>query len=381
MKKILSVLLCTMLAMTMFTACTSEPVTESTADTESSATESSATEESSAEESETEGDAENMELNLYSWAGMFPDELLNAFTEETGIKINYSTFDSNETMLSKLQTNDGGGYDLIISDDYIIETAIAEGLVQKLDMSKITNIDNVNPAYQGLFFDPTNEYTVPHGAGVITLVYDPTLVDIEIDSYADLWDPSLENNVGIIGNYRIINGVALKVNGETMNTEDTAAITAAGDKLLELAPNIRLIKNENLQEDLLSGEVGVALMYTSQATLAMIANPDLEVAFPSEGTGFGVMAQYIPVNAPNPDAAHAFIDFLLEAENGKQAFEWLGYYSTNTAADELIADEYKSFLTLPAEFDISTLEIIHNISVEADGEHNKIWTAFRAETE
>ena len=129
---------------------------------------------------------ENGELVLYTWENMFPQEVLDAFTEETGIAVNYANFDTDETMLAKLQAAEGGDYDLIIADDYIIETAIAEGLVQELDTSKLSNYGSINPVYQGQFYDPEDKYTVPYGAGVQTIVYDPDLVDIEIKGYADL---------------------------------------------------------------------------------------------------------------------------------------------------------------------------------------------------
>ena len=198
---------------------------------------------------------ENGELVLYTWENMFPQEVLDAFTEETGIQVTYSNFDTDETMLARLETAKGGDYDLVIADDYIIETAIQQGLVQELDTSKLENYGSINPVYQGQFFDPEDRYTVPYGAGVQTIVYDPSVVDVDIQGYADLWDASLEDNVGIIGSFRVINGMALKVLGESYNTEDLAAIDAAGEKLLELAPNIRLIKDDNTQDDLLSGEV------------------------------------------------------------------------------------------------------------------------------
>ncbi len=381
MKKILKTAISALLLCSLFVACSSTSATDTSSTADASSTPESSTEESSEASSEEEEEPENNELNLYTWEGMFPQEILDGFEAETGIKVNYNSFDTNETMLSRLQTTGGGDYDLVISDDYIIETVIAEGLAQKIDTNLIENIGNVNPAYQGQFFDPTNEYTVPHGAGVLTLVYDPNLVSIEIDSYADLWDKSLQSNLGIIGNYRVINGITLLSMGHSMNTEDVAVISEAGTKLLELAPNIRLIKDDSIQEDLLSGEIGVAVMYTSQTTMAMLANPSLEIVFPSEGVGFGVMGQFIPSNAPNPEAAHAFIDYVLQPENGKAAFEYLGFYSTNSAADELIAEEYKPFLTLPEEFDIETLEMIQNISSEALDEHDKIWTTFKSATE
>ena len=195
------------------------------------------------------------QLNLYTWEGMFPQDVLDGFTADTGVKINYVNFDTDETMLAKLQTANGGDYDLIIADDYIIQTAIASNLAQKLDKSKMSNYGNINPMYQGQFFDPTNEYTVPYGAGVLTLMYDPSVVKADIQGYSDLWDPSLKNSVGLIANYRVIDGVALKVLGESFNTNDLNTIQKAGDKLLALAPNVHEIKDDGLQDDLLSGEI------------------------------------------------------------------------------------------------------------------------------
>ncbi|HHY34407.1 MAG TPA: spermidine/putrescine ABC transporter substrate-binding protein [Firmicutes bacterium] len=325
-----------------------------------------------------DGQGRKTTLNLFTWEGMFPQEVLDEFTAETGVTINYSNFDFNETMLTKLQAAKGGDYDLVIADDYIIETVIAEGLAQKLDRSKIKNFGNINPIYQGQFYDPHDEYTVPYGAGVQTIVFDPKAVKIDITGYADLWDESLRNNIGIIANYRVINGMALKVLGESYNTEDIDVINAAGKKLLELAPNIRIIKDDNLQDDLLSGEIAVAVMYTSQVTMAKMANPDLKVVFPKEGIGFGIMAMFIPKNAPNPDAAHQFIDFILRPEVSARCFEWLGYYCTNKAADELIEPEYKEFLTLPPEFTSAGMEMIQSVGAEAEEAHARVWTEFKA---
>ena len=315
---------------------------------------------------------EKGELVLFTWEGMFPQEVLDGFTEETGIEVTYANFDYDETMLAKLETAKGGEYDLVIADDYIIETVIAEGLAQKLDTSKLENYGSINPVYQGQFFDPQNEYTVPYGAGVQTIVYDPNLVDVEINGYADLWDPSLAGNVGIIDNFRVVNGMALKVLGESYNTEDTATIESAGEKLQELAPNIRLIKDQNTQDDLLSGEVGAAVLYTSQVTLAKMANPDLKVVFPEEGVGFGIMAQFIPSNAPHADNAYKFIDYILRPEISAQCFEYIGYYCTNKDAEEHISEEYRDFLTLPEDIDTDSMEMIENISADAIEVHQRV---------
>ena len=344
MKKIIAILLTVTMLLTLFTAC---------------------------------GKSEDKTLTLYTWEAMFPQEVLNDFTKETGIKINYTNFDFNETMLSKLEASKGGDYDLVIADDYILETVIAEGLAQKLDKSKLSNIDNINPIYKGLFFDRNDEYTVPYGAGVLALVYNPEKVDKKITSYKDLWDESLKGRIGIVGNYRVITGITLKTMGKTLNETDPAVIEEAGKLLLELAPNIRFIKDDGIQDDLVSGEVDVAVMYTSQVTQSKLAKPELEMSFPSEGVGFGVMGEFIPVNAPHPEYAHEFINYLLRPEVAAKCYEHLGYYSVNSKADELIKDEYKDFLTLPSYIDTNTTETLENITPEAEEAHIKVWTEFK----
>lgn len=317
------------------------------------------------------------DLVLYTWSEMFPPEILKGFEEETGVRVKYVIFDTNETMLTKLSAAKGGDYDLIIADDYILETVISEGLAQKLNKSKLSNYGNINPIYQQQFYDPGDAYTVPYGAGVQTIVYDPNRVRIPISGYMDLWNPILANNVGIIDSFRVINGMALKVMGQSYNTNDLEVIRSAGEYLRALAPNIRLIRDDNLEDELLSGEISAAVMYTSQVTMAMLQNPELKVVFPSEGIGFGIMAGFIPVKAANPGAAHAFLDYILDAERGARCFEFLGYYSTNAASDSLIDPEYTSFLTLPGEFG-DDMEMIQNVSADTEAMHNRIWTEFKA---
>ena len=318
-------------------------------------------------------------LTIYTWAEMFPPEILTGFEKESGYRINYVNFDYGETMLARLEQSQGSGYDLIIVDDYILETVIQKGLAQKLDKSKIPNYRYVNPIFLGHFYDPANEYTLPYGAGVQTIVYNPQRVNINITGYKDLWAPSLRNLIGIIGNHRVINGMALKVLGKSYNTESLADIRAAGDLLLDLAPNIRVIKDELLQDDLISGEVDVAVMYTSQVTMAMMANPNLHVVFPTEGIGFGIMAGFIPSKAANPDAAHAFLNYIMYPGRGAECFEYLGYYSTFSGSDPHIHQDFREFLTLPPGFN-TEMEMIQNISDEASEEHSRIWTTFRAAT-
>ena len=316
-------------------------------------------------------------LNIYTWAEMFDPDILADFENETGYQINYVNFDLDETMLAKLESANGGDYDLIIADDYIIETVIAEGLAQKLDKEKIPNFGNINPVYQGQFYDPADEYTVPYGAGVQTIVYDPSLTDVEVKGYKDLWNASFEDNVAITANYRVMIGMALKVLGYSYNTNDLKELEEAADLFYKLAPNIRLIKDDFIQDDLISGEVAAAVMYTSQVTMAKLTDPDLKVVYPEEGIGFGIMGMFIPSQAPNAEAAYAFIDYILRPEVSAKSYEYLGYYCTNKAADALISEDFQEFLVLPEEINMDEMEMIGNISAEAAEKQAEIWTEFK----
>lgn len=318
---------------------------------------------------------ENKELVLFTWEGMFPQEVLDGFEEETGVKIIYSNFDTDETMLEKLAQEKGGGYDVVIADDYIIEQAVAEGLVSELDKEVITNFENINPLYQGQFYDPEDKYTVPYGAGIPLIVYDPELVDLDIKGYADLWDASLEDSIALTANYRVINGITLLTMGKSMNEEDPAVIAEAGAKLLELAPNIRMIQDDNTQNALLNGEASVGFLYTSQVTAALAENPDLKVVYPEEGLGFGIMGAFVPSQAPNAEAANQFLNYLLDPEVFAQCINYIGYYNTNKAADELVNEN----LVVPDT--VTKGEIVQNVSAEADEVYNKNWTEFKAACE
>ena len=269
------------------------------------------------------------ELVLYTWDGMFPQEVLDDFEKETGTKVVYSNFDTDETMLEKLSQAKGGDYDVVIADDYIIDSAVKEGLVQKIDKDTVSNFKNINSLYQGQFYDPDDEYTVPYGAGIPLIVYDPEQVDIDIKGYKDLWDKSLEDSIAIVGNYRVICGITQLSMGESMNEEDVAVIDKTGEKLKELAPNIRMIQDDNTQNALLNGEASVAFLYTSQVTQALKDNPDLKVVYPEEGLGFGIMGMFVPSEAPNAKAANEFINYILEPEVSAQCINYIGYYNTN----------------------------------------------------
>lgn len=192
-----------------------------------------------------EASKDSKSLVLYSWQDTIPKEVLDGFEKETGIKVTFSNFDTDETMLEKLSQAKGGDYDVVIADDYIIDQAVKQKLVSELDFKSIENSKNIDPRFQGFSFDKENKYTIPYAAGIPLIVYNPEKVKTDIKGYKDLWNPELKDKVAIIGNYRVINGITLLSMGKSMNEEDAAVIKEAGQKLKELAPNIRLIQDAN----------------------------------------------------------------------------------------------------------------------------------------
>lgn len=327
---------------------------------------------SEAQSSEAPAVKSDQVLVLYTWASMFPDAVLDAFTEETGIAVNYQEFDREETMLSRLGSGRQHGYDLVIANDSVMEEVLKKGLAQKLDREKLSNFDCINPLYQGLSFDPQDEYTVPYGAAVQTIVYDPASVG-EITGYEDLWNAILKGKLGLVPNQQVITGMALKTAGEPYGTTDEAAIRAAGEKLLELVPNVKSVSEMGLPDQLSSGEIGAAVLYPSQAVSAVLTNSDLKLVFPKEGTGFGVQEAFIPASSAHAEEAHAFLNYLLKPEVSAQCFEYLGFVSTNQAADSLLSDPYQSILSLPKDY--IELEHLENTN-GAQAARDKIWKEF-----
>jgi len=327
------------------------------------------------------GCAKKEVLTIYTWEGMFPQELLDGFTADTGIEINYVNFDMNETMLAKLEAAKGGDYDFVIADDYIVEQAIEKGLAAEIDKSRIATWDNINPIYQGQYYDPEDKYTVPCGAGIMELIYRPSAVDFEITGYEDLWDESLEDRVGIIANPRVVNGMVLKLDGKSFNTTNVEDVKAVGPKLAALAPNIRLIKDEFINDDIVTGEIDAGLMYTAQAVTAALDDPELKIVLPEEGLGFGIMPGFIPSNAPDKDAAYRFMEYLNEPENAAAWYSYMGYYCTNKAAEEYLDPSVKDMIIIPEDIDRNDMEMIENVPGEVNTVHEEVWAEFVSQCE
>lgn len=317
-------------------------------------------------------------LNIFSWDGYVDyASVIQPFEQQTGIKVNYAPFSTNDEMFKKLQENGASEYDLVIASDYILNTARLEGLMLPLDKEQLPNFANLDERFISQYFDPDNEYVVPYMSGIPLIVYNPDMVQIEIDGFEDLWDPSLADSIGLIDDARVSIGMVLLSMGQSMNTTDDAVLAQAKEKLFALRENIHVLEYENLHNSLISGDISVAYTFTPYVALALDANPNLKVVWPKEGLGFGIDGAFIPANAPHPDNAHAFLNYLLDGQVAAVTAEWQYYCTPNAAAQEFLSDAYKNNTVFNGIYDrIGDAEYVMNLGAD-ESKFQDIWTEFK----
>ena len=316
-------------------------------------------------------------LRIFTWTDYIDSETLAGFTDETGIEVEYISFASNEEMLMKLESNGGSDYDIILASDYAISAARKQGLLLELDKEKLTNYGNINPAYQNQFFDPENAYTIPYTVGSPMIVYNPDKVEGEITSFNDLWDPQFEDSLCLLDDARVMTAAVLKTLGYSYNTTDETELAEAKAKLMELKPNVRVLDYDTAYQYLLTGEVAAAYLFTPYVVICHMENPDLVAVFPEEGIGFGIDSLAIPVNAPHPNNAHLFLDYVMRPEVAAYIAEYQLYINPNAAADALIDPAMKEFsaLNIPEEL-LATAEYIQDLG-EFESLYQDIWMEFK----
>jgi spermidine/putrescine-binding protein len=323
---------------------------------------------------------ESKEVNLYAWSEYVPQALLDGFTEETGIKVNYDAYSSNEELLAKLQTG-ASGYDLIIPSDYIVSVMAKQGMLEELDLSTIPNFKNIGEEFTNPGFDPGNKYTVPYQWGTSCLVVDTSKVTRPITKWADLWDPEYAGKVVLLDDEREVLGMVLSVLGYDRNSIDPAQLEEAKAKFLELMPSVRLFDSDSPKTALLAGEVWLGQTYNGEAAIAHSENSDIEYVFPEEGCTIWYDNLAIPASAPHKDAAQALINYILSPESGILITNEFPYSNPNTAALELMKTEnpemYDAYMsssaTNPSSEDMERLGLIEDVG-DATTLWDRIWT-------
>lgn len=315
-------------------------------------------------------------VNILSWVGYIDDDTLFNFEEATGVKVVWSPMESIDEMLLKV-TQGNDRYDLILTSDYSIDILRQGGYLQKLDLSKLENYENLDERYLSQTFDPQNEYSIPYVAGSPLIVYDPAKVPFEITGYNDLWDERLKGQVAVLDSARVIGGITLKSMGESMNETDADKLAAMKDKLMKLYPNIGVFGDFNAYTAIVSGEASVMFNFTPFCFMATLDRPDLKVVYPTEGLGYGIDGFVIPANAEHADKAHKLLDYLMQPDIAANNAQYQGYMCVNKEATGYLSSQYteNKVVNVPEEL-LTDSEFIINVG-DTEVQFQEIYTAFK----
>lgn len=279
-------------------------------------------------------------LYFYNWTEYVPPGLLEQFTKETGIKVIYSTYESNETMYAKLKTYKEGAYDLVVPSTYFVDKMRKEGMIQKIDKSQLTNFKNLDPEVLNKPFDPNNDYSIPYIWGATAIGINSDEIDPKsVTSWADLWKPQYKSSLLLTDDAREVFQIALRKLGYSGNTTDPKEIEAAYKELQKLMPNVAAFNSDNPANPYMEGEVNLGMVWNGSAYVARQAGTPLQVVWPKEGGIFWMDSLAIPANAKNKEGALKLINFLLRPDVAKEVAETIGYPTPNLAARKLLSPE------------------------------------------
>jgi spermidine/putrescine transport system substrate-binding protein len=323
---------------------------------------------------------QNISINVFNWGLYISDgeddsyETVKEFENLTGIKVNYSTYATNEELYSKLK---GGGaeYDIVIPSDYMIGRFIEENMIEKLDFNNIPNIKHIMDDFKNLQYDPAGEYSVPYMWGTVVLIYNTKYVTDPVDSWEILWNEKYKGKIIMFQNSRDSMFIALRKLGKSMNTTDEADLEAAAEELIKQKPLVQGYHMDEIFNKLGSNAAWLAPYYAGDAINMMADNPDLAAAYPKEGTNKFVDAICIPKGSKNKEAAEMFINFLCEPVVSAANSEYTEYCTPNKEGYELLDDEIKNNpITYPGDEILANTEVFINMPHNINKKIDELWT-------
>ena len=318
-------------------------------------------------------DASANVLNVYNWGEYIDTDLLDRFEQETGIKVIYNTFDSNENLYSRIQTT---SYDVIIPSDYAISRFIDEDMLRPLNFDNIPNMKYIDEKYTHLDFDPEQKYSVPYTWGVVGIVYNTKYVDeADTGSWDLLWNPKYANRTAMFNNSRDALGIALMYLGYSLNTTDKDELREAADLIIAGKPVYQGIWMDQILEKLPSEEIVAAPYYNGDAVTMIDENPDLAFYVPKEGTNLFVDAMCIPKNAKNVEGAERFINFMCSTEAAMANWEYIGYSSPQTEVYNELDEETTSDPLYFPDITQYPTQAYTNLPNDINQYYNDLWVA------
>lgn len=323
-------------------------------------------------------------LNVYNWGLYISDgsdgsvDILSAFEQLTGIKLNYTTFDSNESLYAKMKSG-GASYDLIFPSDYMVGKMIEEGMLAELDFSNIPNFANIGAEYLGWDFDPDNAYSVPYTWGTTGIVYNTALVEEAPTSWADLWDVQYAGNVLMFNNSRDAYAIAAKKLGLSLNPASVEEVELVMQELKNQKSIVQAYVMDEIFDKMEGGEAAMAPYYAGDALTMIDENPDLAFVSPEEGVNFFVDSMCIPVNSKHKEAAEMLINYLCEPSVGLANCEYIGYSTPITEVWSLLDDELKySPIAYPGEDVMERAEVFTTLPAEVNAALDSQWSEMKS---
>lgn len=278
------------------------------------------------------------ELNLFAWSEYVPQAVIDGFTKETKIKVNYETYASGEEMLSKLVAG-GAAYDLVQPPDYIAEAMIKNRLLRPLDAAQLPNLKNIAPEFLKLPHDPEQKFTIPYMTGTVGIVVNTEKVHDPIRGYRDLFQTKFKNRIVVVNDNREIVSWALVTLGLDQNALTPANLAKARPLVADWIKLVKVFDSDSPKTPLLNGDVDLGVVWSGEAARLVAENKKFKYVLPAEGYHPFVDVLAIPTTAKHLSAAHRFIDYVLRPEVSKLISNEFPYTNPNLAARKLLTPE------------------------------------------
>lgn len=327
---------------------------------------------------------DNITLNVYNWGLYISDgdddsvDILSAFEELTGIRINYTTFDSNESLYAKMRSG-GASYDVIIPSDYMVGKMAAEGMLAELNFDNIPNFALIGEDYLGWAFDPDNTYSVPYTWGTTGIIYNTTLVEEPPASWADMWNVEYAGSILMFNNSRDAYAIAAKKLGLSLNPSSVEEVEQVMSELKNQKEMVQAYVMDEIFDKMEGCEAAMAPYYAGDALTMIDDNPDLAFVHPEEGVNFFVDCMCIPATSKHKEAAEMFINYMCEPDVGYCNIDYIGYSTPITEVWEMLDDELKySEIAYPSDEVMEKAEVFDTLPDEVNSALDAQWSEMKS---
>ena len=320
------------------------------------------------------------DLNLYNWTDYISEDLLARFSDETGISVNLSNYDSNETMLAALAAG-ATGYDVIVPSDYIIPQLIEQNLIQPIDAFAMANASKIDPAFLDPYFDVGRVYTAPYLYGTTGLAVDTSQVPEPPTSWAEFFavPEGSDGSIGMMNDQIEVIHAVLRAVGVQPCSTDPADYARAEELLDGFKPSVSVINSDGIIERMASGENSMHMEWNGAAYRSGIENPDLVYVYPSDGLTLWQDNFAVPAGAPNLEQAKVFINWMMDPRNIADATNWNAYGNAIVGSDAFVDAELASSpMVVPSAEQLAYAAPVETCSLEATDLYDRLWTSFRS---